>query len=189
MHGIATVAVLGYKVDSAIADGADPIEKHNFRREMNEFRYEIQIPSNMNGPERKPLKTHFDEVNFKSATVPGFEIGITVDPVRIDSLIDFGTPEEVAAKVVLAEVNRDGVLEVKLLDDPISGTVRMNDDTTTTYYQLNYVSNGKRGRKRYIAKFYIQNHMLLALTAQSKDESYESIQHEMNEAVSSFRVV
>jgi PsbP len=185
-HSIAAIAVLGFNMDSAVADAVDD---RTFRRQMNEFRYEIQIPSNMNGPNQKPLKTHFDEANFKSTTVAGFEIGITVDPVRIDSLMDFGTPEEVAAKVVLAEVNRDGVLEVKLLDDPISGTVRLNDDTTTTYYQLNYVSDGKRGRKRYIAKFYIQNHMLLALTAQCKDDTYESVQLDMNEAVSSFQVV
>ena len=190
-HGIAATILFGFNAESAVADTVDTVNGDVlFRREMNEFRYEIHIPSNMSGPNQKPLKTHFDEVNFKSMSVPGFEIGITVDPVRIESLIDFGTPEEIAAKVVLAEVNRDGVLEVKLLDDPVSGTVRLNDDnTSTTYYQLNYVSNGKRGRKRYIAKFYVQNHMLLALTAQCKDDTYESIQKNMNNAVTSFQVI
>lgn len=191
-NGMAAGTILGFNFENAVADAGESIEPQIFLREMNQFRYEIQIPSNMNGPIQKPLKTHFDEVNFKSTTVPGYEIGITADPVRIDSLIDFGTPEEVAAKVVLAEVNRDGVLEVKLSEDPISGTAPLNDDTTTTvatYYQLNYVSNGKRGRKRYIAKFYIQNHMLLALTAQCKDDTYESIRQDLNDAVSSFRVV
>jgi PsbP len=194
MNSITAGTILGSNFEYAVADSAESVEAQTFRREMNQFRYEIHVPSDMNGPIQKPLKTHYDEVNFKSTTVSGYEIGITVDPVRIDSLIDFGTPEEVAAKVVLAEVNRDGVLEVKLLDDPISGTATLNDDTsgtttTATYYQLNYVSNGKRGRKRYIAKFYVQNHMLLALTAQCKDDTYESIRQDMNEAVSSFRVV
>ena len=131
-NGMAAGTILGFNFENAVADAVESIEPQIFLRDMNQFRYEIQIPSSMNGPIQKPLKTHFDEVNFKSTTVPGYEIGITVDPVRIDSLIDFGTPEEVAAKVVLAEVNRDGVLEVKLSEDPISGTARLNGDTSTT---------------------------------------------------------
>ena len=196
VSSVTAATILAFNSDSAMADSVETFDGGQlFRRIMSEFRYEIRIPSNMNGPNQKPLKTHFDEVNFKSTTSPGYEIGITVDPVRIDSLIDFGTPEEIAAKVVLAEVNRDGVFDVQLLEDPISGTVQLNDDDTTTtasttYYQLNYLSNGKRGRKIYVAKFYIQNHMLLALTVQCKEASYNgSIRHDMMEAVQSFRVV
>jgi PsbP len=160
-----------------------------FRRETEQFRYEFQPPPGFVGPGQKPLKTHLDEVNFQSADISGYLIGITVDPVRISSLTEFGTAEEVAARVVLAEVSRDGVFDVKLLEDPISGVVSIDSGSTTTYYQLNYLSSGKRGEKRYIAKFYIQNQKLLAFTAQCKEESYPIVQQGMLEAVQSFRIV
>jgi PsbP len=180
--------ILGYTTTLSNAVAEESID-NIFIRDANEIRYEIRITSDMNGPLQKPLKTHYDEVNFKSRTIPGYEIGITVDPVRIVSLMEFGTPEEVAAKVVLAEVNRDGVLNVKLLDDPISGTVSLADGSTNTFYQLSYLSSGKRGQKRFIAKFFIQNQKLLSLTVQCKDDVYETIKQDLNDAVTSFKVV
>jgi PsbP len=169
---------------------AEPIEEGTlFRREAEGFRYECQPPPGFIGPGQKPLKTHLDEVNFQSPEIPGYQIGITVDPVRISSLAEFGTAEQVAAKVVLAEVNRDGVLEVKLLEDPISGEIQIDGGSTTMFYQLNYLSSGKRGNKRNIAKFYVQNQKLFALTAQCKEENYDMVQGTMLAAVRSFRVL
>lgn len=52
----------------------------------------------------KPVKTHMDEVQFKKSG--GTEVGITVDPVKIDSLEQFGTPKQVAKRVLDAEVSR-----------------------------------------------------------------------------------
>jgi hypothetical protein len=43
-----------------------------------------------------------DEVQFKKGG--GTEVGITVDPVKIDSLSEFGTPKQVAKRVLDAEV-------------------------------------------------------------------------------------
>ena len=105
-----------------------------------------------------------------------------MDPVRIESLRQFGTPEEVAAKVVLAEVNRDGVFDVTLMEDPVAGP-------DASYYQLNYQSKGKRGNKRFVAKFFIQKQMLYALTAQCKEDNYATLSKEMLQAAESFRVL
>ena len=156
-----------------------------FRRETDRFRYEFQPPQGFSGPDQKPLKTHLDEVNFQSPDFSGYQFGITVDPVRIESLAEFGTAEQVAAKVVLAEVNRDGVFDVKLAEDPVS----VFDGSGRTFYQLNYISNGKRGSKRFVAKFYVQNQMLLALTAQCKEENFASNKLSILEAVDSFRII
>lgn len=169
---------------------ATPVEEGTiFRRETEGFQYEFQPPPGFIGPGQKPLKTHLDEVNFQSSEVPGYQIGITVDPVRISSLAEFGTAEQVAAKVVLAEVNRDGVLDVRLLEDPISGEIPTDGGLRTMFYQLNYLSSGKRGKKRNIAKFYVVNQKLFALTAQCKEENYEMVQGTMLAAVRSFRVL
>jgi hypothetical protein len=188
LTSVATIMDMGYNAKPAFSSTTEQVGTY-FRRDTDQFKYELQVPYDFNGPNQKPLKTHFDEVNFKSNTIAGFEIGITVDPVRISSLTEFGTPEQVAAKVVLAEVNRDGVLEVKLLDDPVAGTVSLKDGSTATFYQLNYLSNGKRGRKRYIAKFFIQNQKLFAMTVQGKEDTYEMIKQDVDHAVTSFRIV
>ena len=152
-----------------------------FTRQTDQFAYQFQPPENF-GAGNKPLRTHLDEINFKSESVSGYQYGITVDPVRIESLRQFGTPEEVAAKVVLAEVNRDGVFDVTLMKDPIAGP---ND----SYYQLNYQSKGKRGTKRFVAKFYIQNQKLYALTAQCKEDDYNALESEMLKTVETFQLL
>ena len=124
--------------------------------------YSVQLPETMSQPSNKPLKTHLDEVNFNGN---GINVGITVDPVRINSLRQFGTPQEVAAKVVTAEVNRDGVFEVTLLEDP----VELPDKS----YLLQYLSKGKRGNKRNVCKIFIENQKLYVLTAQAKEDVYD----------------
>ncbi|CAM9191479.1 unnamed protein product [Chrysoparadoxa australica] len=63
---------------------------------------------------RKPLKTHLQEVNYKSQTSKGLEIGVAVDPVRIESLEKFGTPNEVGQKVIAVERSKDGTIEAQL---------------------------------------------------------------------------
>ena len=152
-----------------------------YTRETDQFAYQFQPPDNF-GAGNKPVRTHLDEINFKSESMSGYQYGITVDPVRIESLRQFGTPQEVAAKVVLAEVNRDGVFDVTLMADPVAGP---ND----SYYQLNYQSKGKRGNKRFVAKFYIEKQKLYALTAQCKEDDFASLEGEMLKAVESFRVL
>lgn len=130
--------------------------EEDFVRQTDQFAYSFKIPSGFL-PGNKPLKTHLDEINFSSETIKSYQYGITVDPVRINSMQEFGTPEEVAAKVVLAEVKRDGVFDVTLMEDPLAGP---------NFVQLNYKSEGKRGTKRFVTKFYISKQKLYALTAQ-----------------------
>ncbi|CAJ1960350.1 unnamed protein product [Cylindrotheca closterium] len=151
-----------------------------FDRTDSKFSYRIQIPDSMKEGS-KPVKTHQDEVNFGNSEIRGYQYGITVDPVRINSLKEFGTPEEVAARVVTAEVNRDGVFEVTLLKDPEVS----NDDGG---YLLEYLSSGKRGNKHYINKIFIDKNELYVLTAQCKQENFEQLEQELKATVKSFKV-
>ena len=131
----------------------------------------------------KPLKTHLDEINFAPPDVRGYALGITVDPVRIAKIQDFGTPEEVAARVVTAEVNRDGVFKVTLAKDPI-------EDTLAGCYDIEYVSDGKRGTKRFVTRIYIAGGFLYVLTFQSKEDAYSIAREaEMLECVRSFKPI
>jgi hypothetical protein len=178
-------------------DPATAAADRTFVRRTDQYSYQFTPPPHFT-PGNKPLKTHLDENNFKSADTSGFQFGITVDPVRLQSLAEFGTPGEVAAKVVTAEVNRDGVFDVKLMDDPIeqkgdsagSGADGSEgEEGTSSGLVLDYLSSGKRGDKRFIAKFFVQKGKLYVLTAQCKQADYETVKAELLEAVDSFRVL
>jgi hypothetical protein len=88
----------------------------------------------------------------------------------------------VAARVVTAEINRDGVFEVTMLDDPY-------ETSTDGAYILEYLSVGKRGNKHYVNKIFITNHNLYVLTAQVLEENYNEQKQEMIPTVKSFLVV
>ena len=164
----------------------------------------------------KPLQTHLEEVQFQDPDKPSYQYGLTIDPVRIESLSAFGTPQEVAAKVVLAELNRDGVTNVKLMQDPIevlssssssssslrsttaaaaTATATLNDANVATNptsppaYLLNYLSQGKRGDKRFVVKLFIDRNMLYTLTAQCKEADFDPLQREIEAAAASFQVL
>lgn len=179
-------------VGSTTTEAASP-----FVRRTSDFAYAFTPPSGFTSPSQKPIKTHLDEVNFKNDDAndeAAVQFGITVDPLRIGSLPEFGTPEQVAAKVVLAEVNRDGVFDVTLMEDPLAGggssdSSDDDDHDDLLFYQLNYRSNGKRGVKRYVAKFYIRDQKLFALTAQCNEASYEARKDVIRKAVDSFKIL
>lgn len=143
------------------------------------FSYTVTPPPSFE-PGNKPLKTHLDEINFSIPDVRGYTLGVTVDPVRISSIKDFGTPEEVAARVVTAEVNRDGVFEVTLAKDPV--------EDSAGCYDIEYISDGKRGKKRFATRIYIQDGFLYVLTVQSKEAEFdEAREKEVQACVKSFR--
>jgi hypothetical protein len=143
----------------------------------------------------KPLKTHLYEVQYSSSSFNGYKMGITVDPVRIASLSDFGTPREVAARVVTTELSRDGVDRVTLVDDPQSfelatpGGDGGGSASTVLTYELNYRSEGKRGTNRFVCKLFVQDNKLYVLTSQCKESDYPLLQSEIEAAVNSFRLV
>jgi hypothetical protein len=87
----------------------------------------------------------------------------------------------VAARVVTAEVNRDGVFEVTLLEDPY-------EVDGQGAYLLQYLSVGKRGNKHVLNKIFIQNNQLFVLTAQVKQDDYAVHAEELKQIVDSFRV-
>ena len=88
-----------------------------------------------------------------------------------------------AARVVTAEVNRDGIFEVTLLEDPVA-----TEDKTA--YILEYLSDGKRGKKVYLNKIFVSsNKLLYVLTAQCKQDDYANLKQEMKSTVKSFQLL
>jgi len=152
---------------SSIVVTSEPYIRTPSLKDKFQFGYTVTPPPTFVSS-NKPLKTHLDEINFSPPDVRGYTLGITVDPVRISSIREFGSPEEVAARVVTAEVNRDGVFEVTLAKDP-----REDASGGVGCYDIEYISDGKRGKKRYVTRIYIKDGFLYVLTVQSKEDEFD----------------
>ncbi|KAG7336984.1 photosystem II oxygen evolving complex protein PsbP [Nitzschia inconspicua] len=177
--------ILGSQIAHAEDTGSSLLYTRQQATKPSPVSYRIDLPSSMK-ESSKPVKTHLDEVNFSSESLKGYQYGVTVDPVRISSIQEFGTPEEVAARVVTAEVNRDGVFEVTLLEDPY----KVSDDGKESAYILEYLSDGKRGKKVILNKIFVSSSKLLyVLTAQCKQDDYPTLKKEMKSTVNSFQVI
>lgn len=158
-----------------------PSEPYIRNSSNDKFKFSYTVtPPPLFVPSNKPLKTHLDEINFSPPDIRGYTLGITIDPVRLSTIQEFGTPEEVAARVVTAEINRDGVFTVTMAKDP-------KEDASAGCYDIEYISDGKRGTKRFVTRIYVRDGILYVLTAQSKVAEYdEAREKDVLECVKSF---
>jgi hypothetical protein len=145
-----------------------------------QFGYTLTLPMEPS-PGNKPLQTHLDEVNLSTGT-KGYSYGITVDPIRLNSLREFGTPNEVAAKIVMAELKRDGIMDVTMGRDP-------TEDSATGGYDVEYISDGKRGKKHIYTRTIVSGGKLYVLTVQCKQDDWEQVENDVINSVGTFRVL
>ena len=173
----ATVPLTGLCTPALAADAAS----EPFVRQGKGYGYTFVPPPGF-APGKKPVQTHRDEVNFnlEDGSAPRYTYGVTVDPVRISTLAEFGKPEEVAARVVTAEVNRDGIFEVTLAADPV-------EVAGSGAYAIEYISDGKRGKKHFVTRIFVKEQRLYVLTAQVKEDEYADREKEIRECVQTFR--
>ncbi len=161
----------------------ETVASSTFRRTNTKlnFGYEFITPPSVIKTSNKPLQTHLDEINLPTST-KGYTYGITVDPIRIKSLKEFGTPSEVAAKIVMAELRRDGVLDVTLASDA-------REDESRGAYDVEYISDGTRGKKHFVTRSIVKDGKLFVLTVQVKQDDWIGLGDEVLEAVQTFRVL
>eukprot|EP00562_Extubocellulus_spinifer_P000260 CAMPEP_0178480584 /NCGR_PEP_ID=MMETSP0696-20121128/5773_1 /TAXON_ID=265572 /ORGANISM="Extubocellulus spinifer, Strain CCMP396" /LENGTH=309 /DNA_ID=CAMNT_0020108033 /DNA_START=19 /DNA_END=948 /DNA_ORIENTATION=- len=175
---LSTLVFLAASSSSPFVVNADDTAEP-FIRQGKGYGYTFTPPPGFS-PGKKPVPTHLDEVNFNLEGVRGYQFGITVDPVRITTLREFGTPEEVAARVVTAEVNRDGIFTVSLTKDPA-------EDTSSGAYDIEYVSEGKRGTKHFVTRIYVKDQKLYVMTAQVKAEEFGEREKDIMDCVKTFK--
>ena len=85
-----------------------------------------------------------------------------------------------------AEVNRDGIFEVTLLEDPYETKPA---DGASEAYILKYKSVGKRGNKVLTNKIVVSpNNLLYVLTAQCKEDDYPTQEKEIKRTIDSFQI-
>ena len=188
------VATSTPKVPGAAA-AAEPNSMYVGSVKKSSISYRLELPPTFQ-ESKKPVQTHYDELLFSSSSnnkddeaLKRASFGISIDPLRITSLHEFGTPEEIAARVVTAEVNRDGIFQVTLLKDPYQAP-------DGSFVSLQYLSDGKRGKKVFWTKIFVVPDegagvapaFLCVLTAQMKEQDYETYQDTFQKAVDSFTV-
>mmetsp|Transcript_29590 Transcript_29590/g.38255 ORF Transcript_29590/g.38255 Transcript_29590/m.38255 type:complete len:242 (+) Transcript_29590:71-796(+) len=144
--------------------------------------FQFQVPE---GFENKPklVKTHLKEETFKSYQTKGFNIGVAVDPVKLESVDKFGTPEEVAQKVLKVEAGKEGYMDSKLF------SASSTSENGLIYYLLDYTVSSSRGENRYIVKLGVKANKLYVFTAQIKQKDYESFSGLIDDSVKSFCLI
>ena len=93
----------------------------------------------------KPLKTHDYEVLLKSENIKGFNVGITRDPVRINSILDFTTPEGLGEKVANVELSKEGVYSAEVVLAALSSNPACVN-TEYPSYDVEYKIDSSRGK-------------------------------------------
>ena len=73
------------------------------------------------------------------------------------------------ARAVTTKLNRDGNFKVMLARDP-------SKDDALGCYDVEYVSDGKRGTRRYITRVYVREGFPYVLTVQSEESKYNDAQ-------------
>ena len=116
----------------------------------------------------KPVKTHQYEALLEAPAPRGVKLGLTVDPVKIDSLEQFGTLATVTDRVLTVEEGRDGVTDVKLrgaAEERPAGTL---------YYAITYEVTSSRGKKVYLCRYAIARGRLFVLQLQAPADTWDA---------------
>ena len=116
----------------------------------------------------KPVKTHQYEALLEAPAPRGVKLGLTVDPVKIDSLEQFGTLATVTDRVLTVEEGRDGVTDVKLrgaAEERPAGTL---------YYAIVYEVTSSRGKKVYLCRYAIARGRLFVLQLQAPADTWDA---------------
>lgn len=134
------------------------------------FRYDSSLESSP-----KLLKTHDEEVFYKSAAIRGFSFGYTIDKVRnVDTIEDFIMPEKLLRNVVETEREKEGVISCEGISaSKSSKSVAPNNDIFIPAYDLEYITQSTRGTNRYFVKTAIANKKLYVATVQVSENSLD----------------
>ena len=102
---------------------------------------------------------------FKNPDVKYASIGVTVTPVRIDSLKEFGSLEDIGQKLVQAESQKQTTVPGGTFMERQSE--RESVDTKTTFYEYEYRLITKHGNKRVYNYVGVRDRTLFIVNAQA----------------------
>lgn len=96
-------------------------------------------------------------------------IGVTVSPVKISSLSEFGSVHEIGEKLLSAEAAKESTVPggVTL----ISEGIRTGSASNTTFYDYDYRLITTHGNKRVLNSVAVENNMLYIMNAQVREKA------------------
>ncbi len=155
-----------YGIDQMITYKSSDIN-NNKKDGMYTFQYSSDLVSSP-----KLVKTHKEELYYKSKNIKGFNAGLTIDPVKIKSLKEFGTFDELANKLLSIEKAKEGMFDAAI----ISASESL-DSSNTPYpvYDIEYKVDSSRGKKHYYVKATIVDNRLYVFTVQANEDSLDDI--------------
>lgn len=108
-----------------------------------------------------------------------------MDRVKVNSLTDFASPQEVGNKVIAVEKAKDGVFYSKLLSADLS-RASMNADFPS--YDIEYEVESSRGSNHYSVKTSIIEKRLFVFTVQSAEKDAEALKNDVRYILDSIHV-
>lgn len=124
-------------------------------------RYQLRPPAGW----KKGSKAGAD-VLFEDPDAKGTNLGVTVTPVRIKSLQQFGSVESVGEKLLNVEREKESTRSVSMQ----SQSQRQNDNGTITY-NFDYIIDSTRGTKRVLSTVAIARQKLFIVNGNIKCRS------------------
>ncbi len=174
LQGVVALSVSGPLLVAQIPAFAEGAVEADETEDFAEYRgplslgFSFRYPADWN-VKKKPIKTHLSEVIVSSNKAASTSAGLVVDMVKINSIENFGTAQDVGKKVVDLEMKKDSVSNAQLL----SSMAEKKDPNGLTYYLVDYTVESSRGAKHYLAKATITAQQLYVFTAQSKTDDFE----------------
>lgn len=138
--------------------------------------YELQLPVAWESKGKAGADALFENPARKSTNV-----GVTVSPVRVNAIADFGDVQAVGDRLLAAERDKESTLDVQLLRK-----TSRRLDSGATLYDYEYELDSTRGRKRILNSVTIVKSKLYILNAQHKCEK-EGCSDADNAAVAELR--
>ncbi|KAG2501632.1 hypothetical protein HYH03_000137 [Edaphochlamys debaryana] len=123
-------------------------------------RYRLMVPAAWDVKGKAGADVLFEDPARRSTSV-----GVTVNPVKVSSIEQFGGLDDVGAKLLNAERSKESTLDVSL----VSSATRTGA-TGATLYEYEYELDSTRGRKRILNTVTIFNSKLYILNAAFKCE-------------------
>lgn len=145
--------------------------------------YRIQRPLAWKQTGKAGADVLFEDPHRKSST-----LGVTVSPVRVDSLNAFGDLDSVASKLLAAERAKESTTGVQLLKQ----MSRKGDSSGVTIYDFEYELDSTRGKKRILNTVAIANRQLYIMNGVAKcdngvcDGAADNATQLMRQAAASF---
>ena len=112
-----------------------------------------------------------------------------MDPVRINNIRDFTTPDGLAEKVLNVERSKDGVFEVEKVASSETNLPIGEEKKLIPAYDIEYKVDSSRGKNHYDIRTTVHDKKLYILTCQCKESTFPQVHDTIRNIIDSFSII